>query len=88
MKKTLIGFAAAAAILAGAAGAAQAAAPGPVDNGVVEAGFKKFGHRHNHLWKYDYRPQRVCKRHYRWTLTRFGWRNVYVGYWCERTNNY
>lgn len=87
MKKTLIGIAAAAAILAGAAGAAQAASSSPVDNSVVQAGFKKFGHRH-HLWKYDYRPRYVCKRHYRWTLTRFGWRNVYVGYWCEHTNNY
>jgi hypothetical protein len=81
MKKTLIGIAAAAALTAGFAGAAQAA--GPVDTGVTNAGY-----RHFYLWKYDYRPRYVCKRHYRWTLTRYGWRNVYVGYWCEHTNNY
>jgi hypothetical protein len=86
MKKTLIAVAAAAAIATGFAGAAQAA--GPVDTGVVNVGYRHFGFRHNYLWKYDYRPRYVCKRHYRWTLTRFGWRNVYVGYWCEHTNNY
>ena len=85
MKKTLIAIAAAAAIATGAAGAAQAASP--ADTGVVNVGFNHFGDRY-HGMKYDFRPQYVCKRHYRWTLTRFGWRNVYVGYWCEHTNNY
>lgn len=43
-------------------------------------GFNRFTH--------SYRPVYVCKHHYRWVLTRVGWRQVYVGYRCGYTNNY
>jgi opacity protein-like surface antigen len=80
MKKTLIAIAAATVLATGTAAAAQAATPAA--SGVVPVGYYQ-----SHLWKYDYRPRYVCKHHYRWALTPYGWRNVYVGFWCSYTNN-
>jgi hypothetical protein len=87
MKKTLIAIAAAAAIATGFSAVAQARPLVGNCKHCVRHPHHHFGFRHNNLRKYDYQPRNVCKRHYRWTLTRFGWRNVYVGYWCEHTNN-
>ena len=99
MKKTIISIAAAAALSLGVASAASAAPAGiaapaaktaigsQINGGVELAGRFRFGHRHGY-WKYDYRPEYVCKHQYRWVWTKFGWRQVYIGYRCGYTNNY
>ena len=55
-------------------------------NGTVNVGRRfRFGF---HRFHRGYRPVYVCKHHYRWVLTRLGWRQIYVGYRCGYSNNY
>jgi phosphate-selective porin len=56
------------------------------NGGTVNVG-RRFRYGFNRF-NYSYRPVYVCKRHYRWVLTRVGWRQVYVGYRCGYSNNY
>ncbi len=96
MKNTLIGVAAAAILVTGVAGAAQAAhridqgAVGGPGDGVRAA---RAGSRHpftaDRRLQSSYRPGRVyvCKRQYRWVLTPRGWHRMRLGIKCGYTHN-
>ena len=100
MKTTIISLAAAAALSLGVASTASAApaslaAPAAktaigsqIGGGNLELAGRRGFRRHFGLWKYDYRPRYVCKHRYRWVWTKFGWRQVHLGYRCSYTNNY